>query len=284
MGRVWRFVLLALSLAIGLRLLGSHKAAEEHLNEGEEDGYMTSVGYDVRAGAAAYAPIIGTIGGFVVTAVVLVFEIVSSHNGDYPHLLGRATSLLVLGLIACLLGAFALGAIGAEQKLTPELPAASLYAGAATAIGVVAIMAAFEVLATIYLPETKSLFALLAMGTSIGAVVLVALVLGDAWVVSPNHHWLGTRKRGYRWGTIASGLATFGIAVGALLYFLHYRVAVGPSATHWFVGVGIVAALVAGLGSMFRTMRPLGALAKSEVLLVLGLLTAYLAAVLVSMP
>lgn len=284
MGRVSRLTLLALSLALGLRLLGGRKAATESSNDSGEAGEEASVGYDVRAGAAAYAPIIGTIGSFVVTAVVLVFEIVSSHNGDYPNLLGRAASLLVLGLIGCLLGAFALAAIGAEQKLTPELPAASLYAGAATAIGVVAIMAAFEVLAAIYLPETKSLFALLAVGTSVGAVVMVALALGDAWIVSPDHHWLGTRQRGYRWGTITSGLATFGVVVGAFLYFLHCRVAVGPGATHWFVGVGIFAALVAGLGSMFRTMQPLGPLAKTEALFVLGSLTGYLIAVLVSMP
>ena len=245
---------------------------------------MASIGFDARAGAAAYAPILGTVGGFVVTAVVLVFEIVSSHNGEYPNLLGRATSLLVLGLIACLLGAFALGAIGAEKKLIPELLAATLYAGAAAAIGVVAIMAAFEVLAAIYLPETKSLFALLVIGTSVGAAVMVALVLGDGWTVIPNRHWLGTKRRGYLWGTIAAGSATFGVAVGALLYFLHCRVAVGPGATHWFVGVGIVAALVTGVGSMFRTMRPLGALTKTEAVLVLGSLTAYLVAVLISMP
>lgn len=284
MGRVWRLALMALSLAVGLRLLGGKKATEVRSEECGQTEDATSVGYDVRVGAAAYAPIIGTIGGFVVTAVVLVFEIVSSHNGDYPNLLGRATSFLVLGLIACLLGAFALAAIGAEQRLTPELPPATLYAGATTAIGVVAIMAAFEVLAAIYLPETKSLFALLAVGTSIGAVVMVALALGDAWMASPDHHWLGTKKRGYRWGTLTASLTTLGVVIGALLYFLHCRVAVGPSATHWFVGVGIIAALAAGLGSMFRTMQPLGPLAKTEALFVLGLLTAYLVGVLVSMP
>lgn len=114
------------------------------------------LGYDLRRGASAYAPIIGAISGFVVPAVVLIFEIASSSDSTaHSAALGRSSALLVLGLIACLLSAFALAAIGAEGRLTANLTAATLYAGAATVIGVVAIIAAFEVLSEAFLPATK---------------------------------------------------------------------------------------------------------------------------------
>ena len=247
-----------------------------------------SSGYDVRKGASAYAPIVGGIGGFVVTAVVLVFEIASSRHGDPPALLGHATSLLVLGLISCLLGAFAFGAIGAEQKPTAALPAASLYAGSATAIGAVAIMAAFEALATLYLQDTKPLFALITAGTAISSAVLVALVLGDAHISAPSGHWLNDQKRAYRAAKIASAAVFLPLAGGAILYFMDIRIAVGEAATHWFVGAGIVLSMLGGLGSMFRTMHVndggTKSLSKIEAFLVLGCLVLYLLALVLFLP
>ena len=110
-----------------------------------------SFGYDVRKGSAAYASILGNMGAFVVTAVVLVFTIASSHEPKGSRgSIGFAAALLVLALFSCLLGAFTFAAISAERKLTANLPAAALHAGVATAVGVVAVLAAFEVLASIY--------------------------------------------------------------------------------------------------------------------------------------
>ena len=247
----------------------------------------TPYGYDVRKGAAAYAPIIGTIGGFVVPAVVLVFEITSSHHALAVPL-GRATSLLVLGLISSLLGAFSFAAIGAEQKLTADLPAAALYAGAATSIGIVAILAAFEVLASIYLKDTRTLFAMITAGMAIAMSMLVALVLDDAWIAAPPNHWLGTRKKAYFWGRLSAGIAAAVLLLGASLYFTGTRIALTQTGIHWFVGTGIVLAVIGGVCGMVRTMRTADGtglpIYEVEAALVLGCLVAYLLAMLLSLP
>lgn len=196
--------------------------------------------------------------------------------------------MLVLGLIACLLGAFALAAIGAERELTADLPAASLYAGAATSIEVVAIMAAFEALATIYLPDTKSLFALMAAGAAIASAVLVSLVLGDAWISAPEDHWLGSQRAGVYWGSVTSAVSAATLIGGTVLYFAGIKVAINDQATHWFVGVGMGLALASGLGSMFRTMHSVDgkhrAIAKGEAFAVLGGLVTYLSVLVLCMP
>ncbi len=234
---------------------------ERTIDVGDQAPYSpdaSSLGYyDVRAGAAGYAPIIGTIGGFVVTAVVLVFGIIASHSGHVEHvaLFEHASSFLVLGLIGSLLGALAFAAIGAEQLLTADLPAASLYAGVTTAIGAEAILAAFDALATAYLPKTASLFALITAGTGIAAAVLVALVLGDAWVCSPPNHWLGTPEKAYRQGSVASILVVSPILAAGAMYLFAPEVLQTSGSLHVVIGAGIILAVFFGLASMFRTMR-----------------------------
>lgn len=252
-------------------------------------------GYDLRKGAAGYAPIVGTIGGFVVTGVVLVFDIASDHkNGEHVEhasMLGRATALLVLGLIACLLAAFALAAIGAERGLTPNLTAATLYVGVTTVIGVVAIIGAFEVLSSIYLRNTRSLFALITACTAIGGSVLVTLVLGDAWSAQdlPRSHWLGTQAKAARW---ASLLAVGGAALlGAVtaLYFFGLRLKPDTHTLHVIIGTGIVLAFLSGIASMLRTMHaPDGGgkrwIRRYEAIGTLVILNLYLALFLLVMP
>lgn len=249
-------------------------------------------GYDLRRGAAAYAPIVGAIGGFVVPAVVLVFEIASRHRlvhgGRTEILLGRATALLVLGLIACLLGAFAFAAIGAERKTTPSLIAAVLYAGVGTTIGVVAIMAAFEALAALYLEEARDLFAGITIGAALAGVMLVALVLGDAWSAQPAPGWLKTRGDCNRWAQRSSLAAGLPVLAAGTLYFAGIRIAAEGAALHVIVAAGIGLSIAASLGSMFRTVRGDGGedrpVEKREVIGAMGLLTIYLVALVLLMP
>lgn len=247
------------------------------------------LGYDLRRGASAYAPIIGAIAGFVVPAVVLIFEIASTNRGiAHSPALGRSASLLVLGLIGCLLGAFAIAAIGAERRLTPNLTAATLYAGAATAIGIVAIIAAFEVLAQALLPATRDLFVWITGGTAISGSVLVALVLGDAWSSAPEGHWLRSRHSAYVWATSWSTAATVLLLGTTIAYFLGLRLSVNDTLMHAVVGVGIALVMLGALGSMFRTMHPLeeadAAITKFEAWVVMISLVAYLATLVLVMP
>jgi MFS family permease len=235
---------------------------------------------------------VGTVGGFVVPAVVLVFEIASSHplvHGGHPeHLLGRATALLVLGLIACLLGAFAFAAIGAERKTTPSLVAAVLYAGVGTAIGVVAIMAAFEALSTLYLHEAQDLFAAITLGAALAGVFLVALVLSDAWSATPAPQWLKMRSDCNRWARRSSFAAGLPVAAAGALYFLRARIAAEGAALHVIIVAGIVLSLTATLASMFRTVRDDDGkdrpLKQWEVVVAMALLTTYLVALILLMP
>lgn len=247
------------------------------------------LGYDIRRGAAAYAPIIGAISGFVVPTVVLIFEIASDPgNAADDVALGRSTALLVLGLIACMLGAFAFAAIGGERRLTANLNAAALCAGAASVIGIVAIIAAFEALSQAFLPATNDLFVWITTGTAIGGTVFVAMTLGDAWVSAPNGHWLSKRSVGYRWTSFVSGLAAAILLGDTVLYFAEVRVSITETEMHWLVGGGIALALLGGLGSLFRAMHGPSdgewALGKWEAFVVLGALVSYLAALILVMP
>ena len=203
-------------------------------------------------------------------------------------MLARATAFLVLGLIACLIGAFTSAAVGAEKKLTSNLPAASLYAGAATAIGTVAITASFEILAAIYLHDTKDLFALLAGGTAIASTVFVALILGDVWLTVPYDHWLGDKATAYRWAQGLSIASAVVLGTVIVLYFIRVRLALHSTDIHWLVGVGMGLAIAGGLIGMFRTgatvenhPRPLN---RTEVAVVWGCLVMYLSTVILALP
>jgi hypothetical protein len=259
-----------------------------------EWGSEIPFGYDLRRGAAGYAPIVGAIAGFVVTGLVLLFDLASRHAASQSAwteaLLGRASALLVLGLIACLFAAFALAAIGAEARLTPNLTAAILYVGMCTAIGIVAIIAAFEVLATIYLPDTHDLFAWATGGVAVAGSVLVAFVLGDAWRTPglPEDHWLHGPAKSARWaiGAAIVSLSTLGCAM--VLYFSNVRIGTGNDGLHLVVGVGIALVLLTGIAGTLRAMhsedgegREIG---KPEAIVVIGLMNAYLAVFLLLMP
>jgi len=256
-------------------------------------GDHDSPGYDVRLGAQAYAPIIGNLGGFVVAAVVLVFALPRAKHGD-STLLGLGTGLLVLALISSLLAAFILAGLGAERELTPNLPAAALHAGVTAAVGVVAMVAAFEVLSAVYLPSAKPLFVMITIGAEVASAVFVALVLGDAWLASRNHpakrgtHWLARQEDAARVARSASLAATIALGLGAGLYALGVKVSLGPSGARFFVGAGIVLAIGSALIGVLRTWHPsdgkyLG-VNRTETILALGLLTAYLVMLTLCLP
>lgn len=274
-------------LLIGLLLLRKARRGKP-TPQNLPDTVAEPLGYDLRKGAAAYAPIIGAISGFVVPAVILTFEIASSAKGaPYGAQLGRASSLLTLGLIACLLSSFTLAAIGAERRLTPNLTAATLYAGAATVIGVVAIIAAFEALSVAFLPATRDLFVWITTGTAIGGTVLVSLVLGDAWTSAPPRHWLSERSVAYRWAIAVAGVSSAALFAGGLLYFFGVRIVINEHQLHWIIGIGILLALLGGLGSTFRTMHgsdaDRGAISKPEALGTIGILVTYLLILLLAL-
>jgi hypothetical protein len=221
-------------------------------------------GYDIRAGAAVYAVILGSVGGFVVPSIVLLF----TQIPDTPRarsLLPLAVGLLAVALIACLLGAFGLAAIGAERQLTANLAASGFFAGAGAAVGILAMLASFEVLAAIYLPSARSLFITVVAAACLASTMFVAFSGGDAWLAETTEsedpewratQWLATQERADWWAMrlTAGAWAIIGIAGAARLIGL--SLALGTTGVHLFVGGALLLTTSAGIASVLRTHHP----------------------------
>lgn len=64
-------------------------------------------------------------------------------------------------MLASVTGAIGLAAVGAEQDATANLVPATMFLAVAISVSLVAVLAAFEVLAAVYLPASKNLFAVI---------------------------------------------------------------------------------------------------------------------------
>ena len=110
--------------------------------------------YDIRRGAAGYAPIVGAFGALSVPAIVFLFTILSSEpprmfTKQVP-VIALAGGLLIVVVIGSLAGAIGLAAIGAERDATANLVPATMFLAVAVSISLIAVLAAFEALATLY--------------------------------------------------------------------------------------------------------------------------------------
>ena len=263
------------------------------MSAGEKRVEEPTYGYDIRLAAPAYAGVMGSVAGFVVTAVVVVFTVTPPHVHP-AKLIGLATGLLVLGLIGCLVGAFTIAALSGERRLTANLPASALYSGAAAAVGFVAVISAFEVLATVYLPSSKSLFAMITGASAFVACFFVAMGVGDAYAAGatqPQPHktpWIKTQRQGYRWGLVLSVASSVPILVGIGLYAAGVHAELSTTAVHVLVGVGVIFTVVAGIAALVRTFHADDGLDEAlriwEPMLLLSFMSAYLCALIVCLP
>jgi hypothetical protein len=224
--------------------------------------------------------------------VVVVFTV--RPNNAHAVLVGFATGLLVLGLISSLAGAFNFAAIGAERKLTPNLVAATMYSGAGAAVGVIAILSAFVVLAKVYLPDSTSLFAMITVGAAILGSAFVAAILGDAWVAFPEtsdrqEWWLADQNTGGNAALIYAGFMIVTVAVASALYFTDSRIRLTPDGIRWLIGGGIALVTLLNLGATVRTIHRVTpahrwGLRRFEARILLGTMAGYLAVVIVCLP
>ncbi|MGI5359757.1 hypothetical protein ACQI4E_31285 [Streptomyces sp. CA-252508] len=125
----------------------------------ERPGPVVTGHYDVRRGAAAYAPIVGSFGALSVPATIVLFT--TAGSGD-TTLVSLAAGLLVVAMIGSLTGSIALAAIGAEVDETANLPAAVMFVAVPVVVSLVSVLSAFATLAAIHLPTQKTLFAVIA--------------------------------------------------------------------------------------------------------------------------
>lgn len=203
--------------------------------------------FDIRKAATGYVHILAGMGGIVVAALVLIFTSASEHGAhDHRAQLTFATGLLALGLVGCTAGAFGFAALSGEQKLTPNIPAAGMYIGAGVAIGVVAILAAFEVLASAYLPQSRILFGGIVAGSGIMSSVYNGFTVIDEWelrmsdaALGPST-WLATRNQAQTWAKRLAVLGGVPVIVAYALFCAHEDFGQSATLASLFVGAGLV--------------------------------------------
>jgi len=221
--------------------------------------------YDIRRGAAGYAPIIGALGALAVPAIVVLFPV---HGHVSAPLVTLAAGFLIVAMIASITGSIGLAGIGAEQDSTANLVPAAMYLAVAVSVSLVAMLAAFEVLAAIYLPGSKKLFAVIAGAAGLGGTFFTALGISDSWHTGPadpgekgswqKTQWFKSPEQADRKtveGVVMSAVPAVS-GIGLRIADVHYTPLTASVATWLVLGAFALAIGAVGRG-MFRTRHPL---------------------------
>ncbi|WP_353944432.1 hypothetical protein ABII15_24430 [Streptomyces sp. HUAS MG91] len=225
-------------------------------------GASTAEGhYDIRRGAAAYAPIVGAFGALAIPTVTVLFTS-NKHKGS-ETLVALACGLLVVATIGSLTGSMGLAAIGAEKDNTANLPAAVLYTAVPVAIATVSVLASFEVLAAIYLKDEKGLFAITTGAGGLAATFFVSFAVADSWQSGPAdedirrewvlEQWIDSKETAYRKVdriTVASGLP---VLVGVILRLCGIHGSFTSTGVNWLVGAGLFLCVAGTFAGIQRT-------------------------------
>lgn len=222
--------------------------------------------YDVRRGAAGYAPVVGTFGALAVPAIIVLFTVPSASSSHKTHFIALAAGLLIVGMIGSLTGAIGMAGIGAELDNTANLPPATMLMGVPVMISLVAILAAFEVLAAIYLRGSETLFAAIVGFAGLASVFFIAFAVGDSWHSGPTDpydralwlpsQWIKTHQEAYKWATIVAEVSAAPTILGIILRFSGVHVSPPSAVVNWLVGVGFALAMIGMLLGILRTSHP----------------------------
>lgn len=146
--------------------------------------------YDIRRGAAGYAPVIGTFGALSVPAIVVLLTVKPLPSPLDSSLIPLAAGLLIVSVISSLASAIALSAIGAQRDATANLIPATMFFAVSVAISLIAVLASFEVMAALYLPagtgSTKTLFTVIVGIGGLCGAFFTALSIEDSWHMGPK--------------------------------------------------------------------------------------------------
>lgn len=229
--------------------------------------------YDIRRGAAGYAPIVGAFGALSVPAIVFLFTILSSEpprmfTKQVP-VIALAGGLLIVVVIGSLAGAIGLAAIGAERDATANLVPATMFLAVAVSISLIAVLAAFEALATLYLPglgSTEVLFvAIVGVGGATGAF-FTALSIADSWQTGPTRgrgrwlrtQWLQSYSQAYWWAEFVSLVSAIPALLGIVLRVIVWpvvgvKIRLTTAEATWLVGVALALSMAAIAMGALRT-------------------------------
>lgn len=212
--------------------------------------------YDLRQTVRITAPIIGGIGGFVVTAIVLVLQ-TTPNRPDSGVSITLAAGLLALSLSGCLAGAFSLASLAGERRQTVNLHAAAMYMAAGPTIAIVAILAAFHVLATLYIQDASHLFAMMAAMIGMAGSVYNGTSVVDEWDIAPGRsRWVRSRAEARAWLKVLVVLGAVPVFLGALMFLFGLTVPISRNVVTWHVVVGMAIAVGGGVMGLLRSLHP----------------------------
>jgi hypothetical protein len=231
----------------------------------------TQPGYDLRQGAAAYAPIVGTLGALAVPGIIVLFTVSKPVTVHHVALITFAAGLLIVAVIASLIGAISLGAIGAEREPTANMPPAIMFIAIPAVMSLIAILGAFEVLSAIYLPESSTLFMLITGAGGLSGVFFMAFAIGDSWQAGPTDLWvrrawlekqwvaIRDHEHAYKWTRIVGITSCAPIVVEmAIRGWSGIHVTPTRVDANWLVGCGLVISIIGAYLGNTRTAHPAG--------------------------
>ncbi|MFE9404022.1 hypothetical protein ACFYNY_19870 [Streptomyces sp. NPDC006530] len=217
--------------------------------------------YDVRKGAAAYAPIVGAFGALAIPTVTVLF---TANKDSVPDkFVVLACGLLVVATIGSLTGSIGLAAIGAERDQTANLPAAVMYMAVPVAISVVSVLASFEVLAAIYLEQQKGLFAITTGVGGLTATYFTSFAVADSWKSGPTDadlkaewsvtQWIKSKEVAYRKADLVSATSALPVVAGLVLRLCSIHWGLTSTGANCLVGAGLVLSMAGTFAGVQRT-------------------------------
>jgi hypothetical protein len=253
--------------------------------------------YDARVGAAGYAPVVGTFGALAVPAVTVLFTTHSASTGSAVAV-AFAAGLFVVTMIGSVIGSISLAAIGGESELTPNLTAAVMYAAVPVVVALADVVAAFEVLAHVYLQPAAFLLRLITGVAGALGVFFTALALGDSWATRPTAWPQYEEWKGREWlrSQLLADQAVLRVAAVGVLPVVA-ATAVRATGLHLSAHIGAVNALnlsglalcvLATVSSALRTGHPAAGPSpgprRSEAYIIALTTSAYVAALVLYLP
>jgi hypothetical protein len=183
--------------------------------------------YDIRRAASAFAPIVGSFGALAVTAIIVLFTVPPRPTPYRAPFIALAAGLLIVAMIGSFAGSLGLASMGAEEDLTANLVPATLFLNMSVILSVVSVLAAFEVLAAIYLPGSKTLLALITATAGLVGSLFTSFGPSDAWHCGPTDaaersdwlmtQWIQSRSQAYRWTNRVMAAGSVPVAFGVTL-------------------------------------------------------------------
>jgi hypothetical protein len=221
--------------------------------EGDAEPAQLEGQHDIRKASAGASHIIGTFGALAVPALFVLFSVAKSANRNQEQLVALAGGLLIVALLASIGGALGLNAIAAQEHPTGNLVPATTFVGVASALSLITVLGAFEVLASIYLPASTTLFAVITGVAGLMGGFLIAQGIADVPYTGPTDpvqrrawqatQWIKSQQQADRHTSIAAGVSAIPAITGIALRIAGLRISPTSATVSWLVGSSLVLAM-----------------------------------------